>query len=152
MLLAARDLLGRVDLVASDISDRVLAVARGGLYRARSWRQETIRPEARPWLTRLPDGGLRVAPRLVESVSWQKLNLLDRAAVRNMGVFDIVLCRNVLIYFSEEVSTRVVEDLTAALVPDGALLVGVSESLLRLGTALECEEQGGVFLYRKKQP
>ena len=67
-----------------------------------------------------------------------------------MGACEVVVCKNVLIYFSDETSTRVVEDLTAALEPGGVLFVGVSESLLRFGTSLECEEHRGVFLYRKR--
>ena len=42
-----------------------------------------------------------------------------------------------------------VDSLAAALLPGGVLLVGVSESLLRYGTALVCEERAGTFFYRK---
>jgi chemotaxis protein methyltransferase CheR len=151
MMLAARDLLGRVDLLATDVSERALAIARTGVYRGRSLRQPTLPPRALPWLTRLPDGGLSVSRQLIDSVSWRKLNLVDREAVRNIDPCDVILCRNVLIYFGEAASNRVVEDLTAALRPAGALFVGVSESLLRFGTVLDCEEQAGVFFYRKRQ-
>ncbi len=150
MLLAARDLLRHVDLLASDVSARALAVARRGEYRPRSLRQEVMPPEAHPHLRRLAGGYLSVAPELIDSVRWRQLNLLDRPAVREMGPCDVVLCKNVLIYFGDEVSTRVVEDVTATLVPGGALFVGVSESLLRFGTSLACEEQQGIFLYRKR--
>jgi chemotaxis protein methyltransferase CheR len=66
-----------------------------------------------------------------------------------LGRFDAILCRNVLIYFSEEGVRRVVEALHDALVPGGYLLVGASESLLHLGTLLSIEERGGSFYYRK---
>jgi chemotaxis protein methyltransferase CheR len=150
MMLAARNLLGQVDLVASDISERALAAAQRGQFRPRSLRRDTLPPEALPWIRRGPSGDFTVSRQLIEGISWRRLNLLDREAVRAMGPCDVVLCRNVLIYFSDQTSSQVVEDLAATLRPGGALLVGVSESLLRFGTSLECEEQQGVFLYRKR--
>ena len=66
-----------------------------------------------------------------------------------LGLFDVIVCRNVLIYFRDEMARRVLDGLTSALKPGGALLVGVSESLLRFGTALTCEERGGVFFYER---
>lgn len=66
-----------------------------------------------------------------------------------VGAADVVLCRNVLIYFSDETAVQVVGRLSGALPPGGVLLVGISESLLRFGTQLVCEEHGNVFLYRK---
>jgi chemotaxis protein methyltransferase CheR len=151
MLLAARDLLGKVDLLASDISERALAAARRGHYRSRSMRQEVARPEAKPWLTRLPSGDLVTSPRLIEAVTWRRLNLLDREAVTSMGPCDVVLCRNVLIYFNEQTCGQVVDHLATTLAPGGTLLVGISESLLRFGTSLECEERAGVFFYHRKE-
>jgi chemotaxis protein methyltransferase CheR len=150
MMLAARDLLGQVDLVATDISERALATARRGQFRARSLRREALPPEALAWIRRGFRGELTVAPQLIEQITWRQLNLLDRAAVQDMGLCDVILCRNVLIYFSDQTSSQVVEDLAGNLRPGGALLVGVSESLLRFGTSLECEEQQGTFLYRKR--
>jgi CheY-like chemotaxis protein len=56
-----------------------------------------------------------------------------------MGPFDVVVCRNVLIYFSDETAKRVLQSLTATLRGGGALFVGVSESLLRFGTPLNAK-------------
>ena len=92
---------------------------------------------------------MRIDPQLLASVEWQRLNLMDAAAVKELGRFDIVLARNVLIYFADKTVRRVVTSLTDALVPGGLLLVGASESLLRYGTQLSCEEHGGAFFYRR---
>jgi chemotaxis protein methyltransferase CheR len=62
------------------------------------------------------------------------------------------LCRNVLIYFSDPTTMAVVDRLTGCLTPGGTLLVSVTESLLRFGTSLHCEERDGVFFYRKPEP
>lgn len=148
MLLADRGLLGKVEVVATDLSARALAKAQQGVYGPRS-----VRTGAPPRLVerylRREGEGYGVAPELVKAVRWSRLNLLDPVAVAALGRFDVILCRNVLIYFRDERSRQVVERLAQQLEPGGALLVSVSESLLRFGTSLECEEHGGAFLYRK---
>ena len=80
-------------------------------------------------------------------MDWRRVNLVDAAAVAALGAFDAILCRNVLIYFRDDTARRVVELLTSALVPGGHLLVGTSESLMRFGTALRCEERRSAFFY-----
>ena len=80
------------------------------------------------------------------------MNLLDAAEVTAVGAVDLVLCRNVLIYFADATIGRVVTQLGAQLRPEGRLAVGASESLLRFGTLLACEEVGGAFFYRHPVP
>jgi chemotaxis protein methyltransferase CheR len=157
MLLRDRNLLGQVDLVATDVSRRSLATAQRGLYGSRSAR--ALGPDLRPGLTALdpdstgnPRDRIRVDRDLVDAVSFQRVNLLDPAAVAALGSFDAILCRNVLIYFDDAVVARVVGALAGALVDGGALLIGASESLLRHPTPLECEEHEGVFVYRVRRP
>ena len=145
MLLAERGWLERVDLVASDISERALERAQSGRFSARSLRGA---PPALvgPWL-REDGGGIRCDRRLIEAVDWRRLNLLDPAAIAGLGLFDAVVCRNVLIYFADRTVQRVVQNLIGALKPGAPLAVGVSESLLRFRTGLECQERRGSFLY-----
>jgi len=147
MLLAARGLLDEVDIVASDINRVALDRARAGAYSRRAVRQE-LPAFADRWLRATPSG-VEVHARLRDAISWRRINLVDHAAVEALGTFDAVLCRNVLIYFNDETTREVVARLSARLVPDGVLLVGVSESLLRFGGPLICEEKDGTFLYRK---
>ncbi|KYF92495.1 chemotaxis protein CheR [Sorangium cellulosum] len=149
MLLAERGLLGGVDLVASDISARALSRARAGVYGPRSIRSNAPPPPfATRWLEVTPDRVV-VSAELKEAIDWRRINLLEASDVTSLGRFDVIVCRNVLIYFHDNTARWVVANLSGALAADGALLVGISESLLRLGTALACEERGGVFLYRK---
>jgi chemotaxis protein methyltransferase CheR len=149
MLLAAHGVLGAVDLVASDISDRVLERARTGRFGRRALRQQA--PEFAAGLMEIDANGVAVARRLTEAIQWRRINLIDAAAVAGMGTFDVVLCRNVLIYFNDQTVREVIDRLAARLAPGGTLFVGVSESLLRFGTQLSCEEHGGVFMYKKSQ-
>lgn len=144
-MLDERGLLGRVDLLASDVSERALRVARRGVYGARALRSFETPP---PWITR--EGELNVAsPRLRESIEWRLINLLDAIAIKKLQPFDAIICRNVMIYFRDETMQKVVSRLHDALVPGGHLLIGASESLLRLGTAFSCEERRGAFFYRR---
>ncbi|MCP3139926.1 CheR family methyltransferase [Pyxidicoccus xibeiensis] len=150
MMLADRGLLTNVELVASDLSTRALERAREGEHNLRALRALPPGVEGR-WLE-VRDGRPRVRPELVAAVDWRRINLVDAAAVMGLGTFDAILCRNVLIYFQDDTARRVVEALTRALVPGGHLLVGTSESLLRFGTALTCEERRGAFFYTKAGP
>ncbi|HEY6881238.1 MAG TPA: protein-glutamate O-methyltransferase CheR [Polyangiales bacterium] len=148
MLLAERNLLDKVELIASDISTRALDKARRGLYSPRALRHTPLAGTAARYLT--PHGAeLRAEPALLSAIDFRCVNLLDVPA---LGSFDLILCRNVLIYFDDRRVRSVVDKLAQMLVPGGALLVGVSESLLRFGTSLHCEELRGAFFYRKVTP
>lgn len=147
-MLNDRGLLPRVELVASDISQRVLAFARKGRYSGRSLR--ALPPAASGWLEL--DGAIAVVkPELLRAVQFRRINLSDRDAVRQMGKVDVVVCRNVLIYFRDSMIKAVAESLAETLNPGGYLLIGASESLLRFGAELRCEEHGGAFFYRKER-
>lgn len=147
MLLAERGLLDRVEIYGSDISHRALARAKKGEYGRRSARALPKGVIGR-WLHERGEA-MVIERSLARAIQWRHLNLLDDAAVTALGPFDVILCRNVLIYFRDEVARMVMNRLADSLRPGGYLLVGASESLLRFGTSLSCEERGGAFFYRK---
>jgi chemotaxis protein methyltransferase CheR len=147
MLLAESGLLAHVEIVASDISPRALARAKEGVYGPRSLRATADEARAR-WFEG-PAEKCAVRREIHGAVGWRRVNLMDAAAVEALGWFDVVLCRNVLIYFSEATMRRVTETMANALEDGGRLVVGACESLLRFGTLLACEERGGCFFYRR---
>jgi chemotaxis protein methyltransferase CheR len=147
MLLAERGLLDRVEVVGTDLSAESITRARTGRHPRRALRDRQPAVLAQRYLDATTTG-VAVVPRIREAVRFEVLNLLDAAAISTLGMFDVILCRNVLIYFADDLVAQVVGRLTAQLEPDGLLAVGVSESLLRFGTALVCEERGGSFFYR----
>ncbi|HYO53586.1 protein-glutamate O-methyltransferase CheR [Archangium sp.] len=147
ILLAERGLLDRVSILATDIGTQALERARRAEYGERSLRALPAGVLGK-WLHRRGEK-VSVEPSLREHVEWARVNLKDEEALRRLGTFDAILCRNVLIYFSDEVTRRVVEFLTACLHPGGYLLVGASESLMRFGTSLASIELGGAFFYRR---
>lgn len=149
MLLDEARILPQVELIASDISERALAHAQRGVYRPRALRMNARHPLAVRYLK--PSGpDLTVAEHLRAAIDYRRLNLTEQETLMALGTFDLVICRNVLIYFRDERAREVVHSLAQRVSREGALLVGVSESLMRFGTALECEEHGGVFVYRRR--
>ncbi|MBC8132176.1 MAG: protein-glutamate O-methyltransferase CheR [Deltaproteobacteria bacterium] len=147
LILASRGILDEVEIVGSDINRTALARARQGRFTHRALRQE-VPAFAAPWL-QVTEDRVIVRPNLTKAIDWRHINLMDDATIATMGSFDVVVCRNVFIYFNDQTVRRIVARLSASLRRGGALFVGVSESLLRLGTSLGCEEQDGVFFYRK---
>jgi chemotaxis protein methyltransferase CheR len=149
MLLADRRCLDRVTLLATDLSPAALARARAGRYLSNALRVPVLPELARRWVTRLADGSLEVSAELRAQIRWQPVNLLSTSSVRALGLFDVVLCRNVIIYLSERATRQVVANLTESLPPGGVLAIGVSESLHRFALPLACEQHAGSFYYRK---
>lgn len=147
MMLADRKILSQVEIVASDIALRVLARIKEGTYGQRSMRALPA-GVAGKWLEITGDRA-RVAREIYDAVEWRRVNLTDAAAVSALGTFDAILCRNVLIYFSDETVRQVVRTMSNSLRASAPLLVGASESLLRFGTLLRCEERSGAFFYMK---
>ncbi|NVB84699.1 MAG: methyltransferase [Kofleriaceae bacterium] len=148
MLLDERGVLDQVEIVATDISAAVIARAAAGRHSPRSLRDGHPPAIAARYLEASPQGVI-VSPRIRGAVTFSRLNLIDADGVQRLGLFDAILCRNVLIYFRDDRVLSVVEHLAKMLRPDGLLAVGVSESLLRAGTSLVCEERGGSFFYKR---
>ncbi len=147
MLLAERGLLDRVEIVATDISAAIVARARLGRSRRRSLRAGHPPALAGRYLE-IQASDIVVAPEIRDAVEFSTLNLVDDADHPELGLFDAILCRNVLIYFTDQQIARVLDRLGRQLAPNGLIAVGISESLLRFGTTLVCEERGNAFFYR----
>ena len=126
----------RVEIVATDLSPTVLDRAREGIYST----FEVQRGLPIQMLIRHFDQiepNWQIKPELRRTINFRPLNLLEDFAV--LGQFDIVLCRNVLIYFDQPTKTRILNGITRRIVPDGALMLGGAESVFGL-----CEGLAGV--------
>lgn len=124
MLLDDAGMGGRFQLLGTDLSARAVAAAERGVYGRWSIRGLDDKSLA-AYFDRGP-GGLRVADRFRTRVAFAQHNLFDPLP-SGWGRFDLVLCRNVLIYFTPEAVRRAGEALAAALAPGGWLLLGVSD-------------------------
>lgn len=136
-----------IEIVASDASGAMIDRARRGVYGERSFRALPAAMRER-WF-RCESAGWRIDPRLHDAVQWRTANLVDAADVAALGRADVVFCRNVLIYFSDETVARVGRLLAAAMPDDGHLCLGASESLTRTSSAFELVEVAGAFMYSK---
>jgi chemotaxis protein methyltransferase CheR len=125
------------ELTASDLSVRMLETAEQGLYRMQRLEhmpQEYLKKYCRRG-TGPYEGMFMVEPRLRQQVNFVQHNLLENAA--NLGQFDIIFVRNVLIYFESDVKKQVLRNLSAQLRPGGWLVTSLSESLLGLDSPLQ---------------
>jgi chemotaxis protein methyltransferase CheR len=119
-----------VTILATDISRAALDAARAGRYRPRSTR-ELDEPMRRRYFSQEEDV-LVVGSTLRALVRFELHNLAtDPAPPHGAAPFDLILCRNVLIYFDLDVVDRVTTALERALVPDGQLLLGAADTLCR---------------------
>lgn len=139
---------GKVEIVASDASGAMLERARSGLYRARSFRQlpEALREK---YFCRADEETWRVRDRLSSYIAWRQANLANADEWRDFAASDVVFCRNVFIYFSDDAIRRVAAGLEGRMPDRGYLFLGASESLTRFGLGFRLEEIGRSFVYVK---
>lgn len=135
---------------ASDISRRMLQRARLGTYRENSFRD--TEPLLRDRYFEEKDGCWKISDEVKKHVDFIHLNLMDRSRVALLGSMDVILCRNVLIYFDSENKRRVIETFEQKLRPGGHLLLGHSESLINLSTSLELRHLKNDLVYRRPVP
>jgi chemotaxis protein methyltransferase CheR len=155
MLMAERGLLetGRVQLLATDLSRRVIERARRGLYGSTSFR--TTEPEYQQ--SYFHDAGRslwQAGDRLRDAVQFEQANLIGPDAERlqgpaSAGGFDAIFCRNVLMYFDEEAARDTLRLIYSLLKDGGYLLLGHAESLLPLGSGFKPLQFGRELVHRK---
>ena len=139
-----------IELHASDASPAAIERARRRRYRERSFR--VIPPHVRErYFTRHGDEWEIDATLHSRVRSWSVVNLGNRSEVEPRASCDIVLCRNVFIYFSPAAVRDVVALFAERMPTPGYLCVGASESLLRVTRSFELEEIGGAFVYVKRR-
>jgi chemotaxis protein methyltransferase CheR len=121
----------QVDVLGTDVSGAALAAATAGRYRERA--VHGLEPALRQrYLDRQADGSYLVGRRLRELVRFRRHNLVaDPAPPSGESHFDLVVCRNVLIYFDPPTVAQVIEALKRSLRPDGVLLLGAADALYR---------------------
>jgi len=139
-----------VSILATDIDRQVLHMARKGEYGQRSmkntplpYREKYFEYRGNYW---------RVLPHTAAPVRFELLNLIDRQAMRRQRGYDIIFCRNVLIYFNDLSRRKVVNSFYDALYPGGFLFLGSSESVGRITAAFELIKLNGFLCYRKPKP
>ncbi len=130
----AQDLAGslagrRVEIVGTDIAQEVLARAREGVF-TQFEVQRGLPVQRLVKSFRQENGRWRIAPDLRAMTRFERFNLLDD--LRSLGRFDVIFCRNVLIYFDPPTKGRVLAALAARVAPDGVIYLGGAETVLGL--------------------
>lgn len=136
-----------VKIVATDISKSVLEVARRGEYEMIAIGRGLSPERQKLFFTPAMNGSWQIRPQIKSMVEFRELNLLERYM---LGKFDIVMCRNVLIYFSAELKKDILTRIHATLNPGGYLILGASESLNGLPHLYEMVQCHPGIIYRKK--
>lgn len=137
-----------IEVLGSDISEAVLTAARRGVYGAYAIKSTPERYMKR-YISSNGDGTYSVKPEVKQMVRFANINLYDHQKVKMMKGMDIILCRNVLIYFDDVSKRKVISDLYDCLNPGGYFVIGRSESLHNLSRAFRPVSKDKIILYRK---
>lgn len=137
----------KVKITANDLSEAVLQSARRGVYN-----EYTLRTTPKEIVNKYfikEASTYKVKPEVKRLVSFGQINLSDRLAVKRVERSQIVFCRNVIIYFDDDMKKRVISAFYDNLLPGGMLLIGHSESLHNITRAFKPVHHPGAIVYKK---
>ncbi len=131
----AAKLMGwRVEILATDLSREVLERARQGIYNPFEV-QRGLPPTLLTKYFKKVDDNWQINPEIRSMVTYQEFNLLNN--MTGLGKFDVIFCRNVLIYFDQETKGTVLNNLAKLLPQDGYLYLGGTETILGVSDAFK---------------
>lgn len=139
-----------ITLLATDINTEALKKAESGLYSEWSFRSNPAWVRDR-WF-RKRDKRYEINRTIKDLVTFSYLNLAEDAypaLLTNTNAMDLILCRNVLMYFSKDAARATMEKIQRSLVPGGRFIVSLTETSLVANPYLVPETAGGVTTYRK---
>ncbi|PMG32048.1 chemotaxis protein CheR [Shewanella sp. 10N.286.52.C2] len=139
---------GSATIQATDLSPSMLARCKKAEYDSLALARGLSDERKRQFFDPMPSGHMKVKDNVQRLVNFRSHNLLESYSL--LGKFDIIFCRNVLIYFSPEAKAKILRQFAAALNPNGILFLGASESISGLSdefTMVRCNP--GIY-YQKK--
>jgi len=137
-----------LDIVGTDISNKVLEQSKQAEYDGLALARGLTPERQKRFFEPAENKRMRVKKEVTQMVSFRHLNLLDSYTL--LGKFDIIFCRNVLIYFSPENKRKILTQMRTTLQPQGYLMLGASESISGLSEDFEMIRCNPGILYRKK--
>jgi chemotaxis protein methyltransferase CheR len=133
-----------VEIVATDISTEVLQKARAGTYSQFEVQRGLPIGLLVKYFSQVGDLW-QIAPEIRAMVQFRPLNLLEEFS--HLGAFDVVFCRNVLIYFDQDTKTKVLQNVARMTRADGYLVLGAAETVVGLTDAFEpAADQRGLYV------
>ncbi len=137
----------KIEILGTDISEKVLMTAQGAKYPHYSIRSMNPMVLSRYFKQ---DGSLyQLDPTVQSMVHFEKLNLKDRLAAKRFGTWDVIFCRNVMIYFDDAMKNNCAKLFHEQLQSDGTLMIGHSETLRNLDVKFEALPFPQGFAYKK---
>lgn len=139
-----------VQIVGTDISNTMLAQCKAGIYDTLALSRGLSDSRKKQFFEQTNDGSgkMQIKPEVKKMTNFKNYNLLD--SYGGLGKFDIIFCRNVLIYFSSDVKSRILNQFAGALNPGGYLILGASESLTGLTDRFEMVRCNPGIIYKLK--
>ena len=137
-----------INIVGTDISNTMLDICKNAEYDSLALARGLSAERRRKFFADSGNGMAKVNDDIKSMVSFRHLNLLDSFAL--MGKFEIIFCRNVLIYLSPEVKAKNIKQFHQALNPKGYLFLGASESMTGLSDDFEMIRCNPGIIYQKK--
>ncbi len=133
----------KIDIVGTDISTEILAKAESGLYSQFEVQRGLPIQMLMKYFEKQDDQWL-ISKDLRDMITYKKYNLLDDLS--SLGHFDVVFCRNVLIYFDQETKSKVLDSIADLMPDDGTLFLGGAETVLGISERFKPKpEQRGVY-------
>ena len=139
-----------VEIVGSDIDTDIVAEALEANYGGRALMRLSPKLVER-YFTPVENGRARLIDDLRESVSFTACNITDAASVAQQGRFDVIFCRNLLIYFDASARVRCMENLFSSLVPGGYMCLGHSESMSRISERFVTRRFPDAIVYQRPE-
>lgn len=136
-----------IEIISSDIDTRILTHARKGLYSARSVQELPAKFLLRYF--KRTEEGYQINEDLRQSVEFTRVNLVERADTRAYRNFDVIFCRNLLIYFDDISRKAAAETFYDALKPGGYICLGHSESMSRISSLYKVRKFPEAIVYQK---
>jgi chemotaxis protein methyltransferase CheR len=137
-----------VQITGTDISNTMLDMCKNAEYDSLALARGLSPERRQKFFMDSGNGMAKVTEPIRRMVNFRHLNLLDSYAL--LGKFDVIFCRNVLIYFSPEVKAKIIAQFAQALNPKGYLFLGASESMAGLSNEFEMLRCNPGIIYQKK--
>jgi len=137
-----------VEIIATDLSSNMLSKCETGVYDELSLARGLSAQRREQFFTPHDSGMLQLNSQVRRMVSFRSLNLLHSYA--GLGRFDLVFCRNVLIYFAPDIKQRILQQIAAQLQPGGILFLGASESIGQASSLFSMEKCSPGLFYQLK--
>jgi chemotaxis protein methyltransferase CheR len=139
-----------IEIVASDIDTRALTAAAEGVYGERALMR--LSPSLiNRYFAPVDDGNYRIDPGLRESIQFTRANLIDPRQMSTYRDFDIIFCRNVLIYFDDTSRRIAAESLYDCLRPGGYICLGHSETMSRISPLFSVRRFPDAIVYQRPE-